>query len=115
MELAHPVIAAEMVRLLAGEEVDNRDFPLRLISVRELQSHNTWLHNIPKLMTVNCVRTARIDPEDASDLGLSDGDPARITSRWGSIETLVQVTDEMIRGTVGRPRAGATRVAGSTR
>ncbi len=45
----------------------------------------------------------RIHPEDAAALGLSDGDPARVESRRGAVETRVEVTDAVARGMVSLP------------
>ncbi len=45
----------------------------------------------------------KIHPEDAAQLGLGDGDGARIESRSGAIEARVLVTDEIRRGMVSLP------------
>ncbi len=45
----------------------------------------------------------KIHPEDAAELGLADGDPARVESRRGSVEARVSVTDEVRRGLVSLP------------
>ena len=39
----------------------SRDYPLRLIGLRELRSHNSWMHNAPKLMRGGRAHAAR-DP-----------------------------------------------------
>jgi anaerobic selenocysteine-containing dehydrogenase len=45
----------------------------------------------------------RIHPEDAAELGLSDGDAARVESRRGAVEARVEVTDAVRRGLVSLP------------
>ena len=52
---------------------DHPDFPLRLIGLRELRSHNSWMHNSPLLMRGGRVQALRIHPDDAAAAGLEDG------------------------------------------
>ena len=47
--LRPPEIAAEIERL-AAVNGDDPSYPLRLIGMRELRSHNSWMHNAPLLM-----------------------------------------------------------------
>ena len=41
---------AEVERLMALATAHDPEFPLRLIGLRELRSHNSWMHNAPLLM-----------------------------------------------------------------
>jgi len=98
-------VAGELQRLLEdGRGVDDPDFPLRLIGLRELRSHNSWMHNSPKLMA-GAARThaARVHPDDATALGLVEGGRVRIVSKDGEIEVDVRVTDEVTSGVVAVP------------
>jgi anaerobic selenocysteine-containing dehydrogenase len=85
------------------------DFPLSLIGLRELRSHNSWMHNSPLLMRGGRTHALRIHPGDAASVGLADGETARITSASGSIEVSVTVTDEMTPGTVALPHGWGHR------
>jgi formate dehydrogenase len=99
VELAHPVMAEEMARLI--EQRDNADpDALRLFTIRENRSQNSWLHNVPSLLGD---RTAllRIHPTDALARAIGNGDPVTITSATGSISAKAAVTDEVIAGSVG--------------
>jgi formate dehydrogenase len=91
------------------------EFPLRLIGLRELRSHNSWMHNSPLLMRGGRVHALRINPEDAEEHGLAEGDEVRLASKSGSVTVPVKVTDEMTRGTVALPHGwghhGGWRVA----
>jgi anaerobic selenocysteine-containing dehydrogenase len=100
----HPVFRREMERLVASPSSDDPDYPLRLFSVRELRSHNTWLHNVPKLMAGDRVQRLRIHPEDADELGIRDADEVEVASRHGRICVSARVTDEVMRGSVGLPQ-----------
>jgi len=95
IHLAHPEMEAEAERLVGGSE--DPGFPLRLFTVRELRSHNSWLHNIPRLMKGDRTCHALVHPDDAVGLG----DHATITSPWGTITVPVKVTDEVVAGSVG--------------
>ncbi|WP_030171869.1 molybdopterin-containing oxidoreductase family protein [Spirillospora albida] len=102
VHLAPPEIVAEVGRLAAAPPPPD-GFPLRLIGLRELRSHNSWMHNAPSLMRGDRVHAARISPKDAAEHGIADGAPCRVTSPHGSIELVAKVTDEMTEGTVAVP------------
>ncbi len=72
VHLYAPEIADEVGALLA--EDGDTDYPLRLIGLRELRSHNSWMHNVEKLMGAERAHTARIHPDDAAAAGIDDGD-----------------------------------------
>ncbi len=100
VRLDPPEIASELARLT---RVDDPEYPLRMIGLRELRSHNSWQHNAPTLMKGTRRHAARINPSDASSVGIVDGALVRIRSRHGAIETLALVTDEVGPGTVAVP------------
>src|SRR5439155_499563 len=102
IHLAEPRVMAEIARLEREERVDV-DHPYRLIGLREVRSHNSWMHNAERLMPDSRRHLLRIHPSDAEALGLAEGDEARITSRAGEVVVAVTLTDEMIRGTVALP------------
>ena len=45
----------------------------------------------------------RISPDDASDLGVADGDRVRLSTKRGSVEVPIEVSDMMQRGHVSLP------------
>lgn len=104
VRLSQPLMQAEMARLLATPDADDAAYPLRLISLRELRSQNSWLHNVPKLTTGDRRPHLRIHPDAAAALGLADGDTATIASRHGAIEAPVRLSDEMMLGAVALPQ-----------
>jgi formate dehydrogenase len=77
--------------------------------MRELRSHNSWMHNSPLLMRGGRTHAARVHPADAAEHGLEDGDRVCISSKSGSIELPVKVTDEMTPGTVAVPHGWGHR------
>lgn len=100
VRLDPPEIAAELARLTPYVDAD---FPLKLIGLRELRSHNSWHHNAPSLMKGNRRHSARINPADAAAAGIADGAPVRIRSRHGEIQTIALLTDDVGPGTVAVP------------
>ena len=104
VHLDHPELHEEVARLRAAAAAEDRKaYPLRLIWLRELRSHNSWMHNAPLLMRGERRQTVRVHPDDAAAHGLEDGGTARITSKSGAVEVPVKVTDEMMPGTIALP------------
>ncbi|MFN8130724.1 MAG: molybdopterin-dependent oxidoreductase [Solirubrobacteraceae bacterium] len=101
-------ILAELARLGAANGADP-DFPLRLIGLRELRSHNSWMHNAPLLMRGGRTQDLRISPADADGLGIEDGDRVRLASKAGALEVGAAITDEMTPGTVALPHGWGHR------
>ncbi|GAC1619784.1 MAG: molybdopterin-dependent oxidoreductase [Nevskia sp.] len=108
IHLDQPLMREEMARLIARPGL-TADYPLRLISLRELQSQNSWLHNVPKLLKGDRVQRLRMNPEDGARDGIRDGDTVAITSASGSIQAPVRLSDEMMPGCVALPHAWGHR------
>jgi formate dehydrogenase len=97
-------------------------FPLRVIGMREVRSHNSWMHNAERLMPDSRHHRVLVHPVDADGAGVADGDRAALVSRGGTIEVEVAVTDDMHPGNIAVPHAWghrggwqrANRAGGST-
>lgn len=111
IELCPRQMAEEVRRLASTDWAADPEFPLLLVSLRELRSHNSWMHNSPKLMR-NRRFVAHVHPTDAAIAGLAEEGLARLTSRSGSIEVPITLSDLMMPGTVSVPWAGVTTAAG---
>ena len=108
IHLDPPEIAREVAALAAAHRARRR-LPAEADRARELRSHNSWMHNVPKLMQGDRTHTARIHPDDAEAHSIADGDRCRIISAHGSIELPVKVTDEVSAGTVAIPHGWGHR------
>ncbi|MEV6100408.1 molybdopterin dinucleotide binding domain-containing protein [Nocardia sp. NPDC051981] len=98
----HPDEIIGELRALSARPADPA-YPLRVIGLRELKSHNSWMHNAEPLMRGDREHAARINPKDAAVAGISDGDRCRVTSAHGAIEVTARLTEDMTEGTVAIP------------
>jgi len=104
IELAPEPIVADLDRLRGklADGIADRD-TLLLVGRRDLRSNNSWMHNVPSLVSGKARCTLHLHPDDARALSLADGDLALVRSRAGSIEVPVEVTDGIMRGVVSVP------------
>ena len=84
-----------------------------LVSRRHLRSNNSWMHNVPALMTGRDRCTLLIHPDDAARLGVGDGKPTRIRSQAGELVVQAEVSDEMLTGVVSLPHGWGHDKAGA--
>jgi anaerobic selenocysteine-containing dehydrogenase len=112
VELAPPEITRDVPRLEAelGREVNGQ---MVLIGRRQLRSNNSWMHNLTPLVRGKERCTAWLHPDDAERFGLFTGDVATISSRAGSVEVPVEVTDAIMPGVVSIPHGWGHDVDGS--
>ena len=101
IELAAELLTGDVPRLRAA--LERAEGGPVLIGRRDLRSNNSWMHNLPVLVKGKARCTLHVHPDDARRYGLSDGAPARLSSRTGSVEAEVQVTDEVMPGVVSLP------------
>ncbi|MGQ0468149.1 MAG: molybdopterin-dependent oxidoreductase [Sporichthyaceae bacterium] len=104
----HKVDLAPPALLRQGHEIradlDTDDAPM-LVLVRRghLRSNNTWLHNLPAMVSGARRCTVQVHPDDAHRLGLRDGGLAKVIAAVGHVVAAVQVTEEVSLGTVSLP------------
>ena len=84
MHLRDEAITSELERL-ASVNGDRSEYPLKLIGMRELRSHNSWMHNAALLMRGGRSQALRINPDDAAVAGLTEDDVAVVTSASGAL------------------------------
>jgi anaerobic selenocysteine-containing dehydrogenase len=76
---------------------------LVLIGRREGRSNNSWMHNVPALVSGRERCVLLVHPEDAREHGVRDGETVVLESRVHRGEVRVRVTDEMRPGVVSLP------------
>jgi anaerobic selenocysteine-containing dehydrogenase len=84
-----------------------------LIGRRDLRSNNSWMHNLHVLVKGKNRCTLHIHPEDATRLGLVDGEIASVASRVGSIEIPIEVIDTIMPGVVSIPHGWGHNAPGT--
>ncbi|WP_147381464.1 molybdopterin-containing oxidoreductase family protein [Nocardioides immobilis] len=108
--LAHPTFMGELERLKQADgDGGGSGYPLRMVGMREMTSHNSWMHNSARLMPATREHAIRIHPVDAETVGVRNGDVVRVTSDGGAVETKALVTDEMTPGTIAMPHGWGHR------
>ena len=82
----------------------DNDYPFDLIGRRLVKSHNTWTQNSARLVKGKNPCTLEVHPEDAQQLGITNGALLKISSVSGSIEITAVVTDDIQKGVVSMPQ-----------
>ncbi|WP_320672150.1 molybdopterin-dependent oxidoreductase [Patulibacter defluvii] len=111
VELAPAALLEDVERLALA--LDEPADGMLLIGRRDLRSNNSWMHNLPLLVSGPARCTAWIHPDDAARVGVADGEPLRISSRVGAIELPATVTDRIRPGVVSVPHGWGHDAAGA--
>ena len=111
VNLAPAYVTADVDRL--RRRLERPAEPLVLVSRRQLRSNNSWMHNVPALVSGKDRCTLLIHPRDAEAAGVADGAAACIRSSNGEIEVPVEVSDEMMPGVVSLPHGWGHDKAGA--
>ncbi len=102
IELAPAALVEDVSRL--GERLaEGVGEGLVLVGRRDLRSNNSWMHNLPKLVSGPARCTAWVHPDDALKFGLADGEDAVVTARTGAISIPVEVTEDVMPGVISIP------------
>jgi anaerobic selenocysteine-containing dehydrogenase len=112
IELAPEPLVSDVARLRIA-----LDTPVNggmvLVGRRQLRSNNSWMHNLPVLVKGKDRCTLHVHPDDAERLQLTDGQPAELRSRTGSLVAPVEVTEDIMPGVVSLPHGWGHDVAGT--
>jgi anaerobic selenocysteine-containing dehydrogenase len=112
IELAPEEMVADVPRL--RESLDSSpDDGLVLVGRRQLRSNNSWMHNLPVLVKGKPRCTLQVHPLDAERCGVTDGEPAELSSRTGAVVAEVEVTDAVMPGVVSLPHGWGHDAAGA--
>jgi anaerobic selenocysteine-containing dehydrogenase len=121
IEMAPAPIVADVERLRASLEQDEQHSAngkttlmgqALLIGRRDLRSNNSWMHNLHVLTKGKDRCTLHMHPDDASHLALSDGEDVSVTSRVGTVEIPVEITETIMPGVVSIPHGWGHNVPG---
>ncbi len=112
IELAPEPLLADLPRLAESMRTID-DEQMLLIGRRHLRSNNSWMHNIDVLVKGKPRCTMHVHPQDAARLGIVDGGSALVTSRVGSLNVNVEVTDSVRPRVVSLPHGWGHGIRGT--
>lgn len=99
IDLAPPVMLADIRRL----REDPAESGLLLVGRRNIQTNNSWLHNLPLLARGPDRCRLEISTVDADALGVADGDALTLRSTVGELQVHALVTQDLAPGVVCLP------------
>jgi len=111
VELVPEMFTDDLPRLEASLDRD-WDEAMVLVGRRHVRSNNSWMHNIGVLTKGRNRCTMQIHPDDADRLGISDGDPAKVTSRVGEVTITAECTDGIRPGVISIPHGFGQNMPG---
>jgi hypothetical protein len=111
IELTPAPLLADVERLQGA--LNRAHGQMLLIGRRDLRSNNSWMHNLHVLVKGKNRCTLHIHPDDATRLGLADGETACVASRVGSVEIPIEVTDTIMPGVVSIPHGWGHNAPGT--
>ena len=103
MRLDAPVLLKAIDALAKDLERPTESGTLLLIGRRALRSNNSWMHNVPALVSGKDRCVLLVHPDDAARAGVLDGEMAILESRVYTGEVPVKLSDEMRPGVVSLP------------
>ena len=103
VNLAVPELLDELASLRADDPAADRDFPFVLTAGERRSTTANTIFRDPAWRKKDAAGALRMSPRDAASLGVGDGGRVRITTRRGSAEVVVEVTDRMQPGHVSLP------------
>jgi len=102
INLAPEILVNDLERLKV-EAKDSDEFPFALIGRRHLRDNNSWLHNSERLVKGKNRCTILINPSDAENLRIENGQQLKVSSRVGGIEIPCEISDKIMPGVVSIP------------
>jgi len=115
LQLGDPLIMAELAEVAAEDfraERADPTYPFRLVSRRANNYMNSILVGMPVAARNKHHNPLFVHPEDLAGLGLRDGEVARVASRTGELQAVVEADDTLMRGVVAMTHGFGTSEPG---
>lgn len=77
--------------------------PLKLIGRRDVRSNNSWMHNTERLVSGKARCVLWMNPQDAQDRSLMEGQAVQVQSRVGQVTLPVHLSADIKPGVVSMP------------
>lgn len=113
VELAPQLLLDDLSRLTKLLSIHRDDSQLTLVGRRHLRSNNSWMHNIEVLVKGKERCTLQIHPNDAARLGVEGQTKVRVTSRVGSVDAPIEITESVRVGVVSLPHGWGHSMPGT--
>ncbi|MGB9715731.1 MAG: molybdopterin-dependent oxidoreductase [Thermodesulfovibrionales bacterium] len=81
-------------------EVSDVEYPLILLTESNIYSSGLLTKKVNGLNTLSSNGRIHINPKDALDFGISDGEKVKVISRWGEMDGIAVITDTSSPGIV---------------
>ena len=107
------VVDVERLRISLENSLAREDGQMLLIGRRDLRSNNSWMHNLHVLTKGKERCTLHMHPNDAARLALADGEAAHVTSRVGTVDIPIEVTEAIMPGVVSIPHGWGHNLPGT--
>ncbi len=87
---------------IPSAEIVDSNYPLILTTERSLYQYHTgtMTRRVDGLNILNEKELVKINPADAKELGLSDGDKVIVSSRRGKVEATIKISKKSLKGVV---------------
>jgi len=82
----------------------NKQYPFELIGRRLAKSHNTWTQNSARLVKGRNPCTLEINPDDANQLGITNGQLLTVSSVVGEVKIEAEISSDVQAGVVCMPQ-----------
>ncbi|MEM7731143.1 MAG: molybdopterin oxidoreductase family protein, partial [Pseudomonadota bacterium] len=100
---APPLCLEDLARFRAELATAGDPATLLLIGRRHVRSNNSWLHNSKRLVKGPDRCTVMMHPDDARARNIGEGAAVEVASRVGTVTLPVEITADMMPGTVSIP------------
>lgn len=111
VRVAPPEFVARARELLAGPAPQPpADYPFQLANRRHRHSMNSWLNDLPSLHPSGKGTEVVIHPDDASRLGIADGDRVKVHSPVGAVELTAAISEQPRPGVIVIDHGWGSRV-----
>jgi anaerobic selenocysteine-containing dehydrogenase len=111
IELAPAMLLADLAR--PASDLAETAPGLVIVGRRQVRSSNSWMHNLQILAKGPIRCTVLVHPADAERLGLANGGRARLARGNRAIDTVVEVSADMMPGVVSLPHGWGHSLPGT--
>ena len=103
----------EELAALESDQLPTGDYPFILMAGERRSYNANQIYRDPQWRKIDPQGALRMHPEDAAELGLANGDPVICRNETGSVESIVELDDGLLRGVTTLPHGYGMSYRGS--